>query len=112
MFPSSFGIAREGLPNACGWASIFCSSATFMRAMLARFRSQVHDPIGYPNEQRAPLWLPKNVPGRCKEETHIDAKRPHYRRMLLDDATIVAVGTQWRTRKGWTNESDRGRSNP
>ncbi len=66
---------------------------------------------GIPNEQRAPLWLPKNVPGRCKEETHIDAKRSHYRRMLLDDATIVAVGThQWRTRKGWTNESDRGQT--
>jgi hypothetical protein len=41
--------------------------------------------------------LTLNVPGRCKEETPINAKRSHYDRMLLDDDTIVAVGThQWR----------------
>jgi hypothetical protein len=29
--------------------------------------------------------------------------------VLLDDDTIVAVGThQWRTRKGWTNKLDQG----
>jgi hypothetical protein len=77
--------------------------------MLARFRSQVHDPIGYPNEHYIPISEPRNsnrqdlsmltlnVPGRCKEETPINAKRSHYDRMLLDDDTIVAVGThQWR----------------
>ena len=37
-----------------------------------------------------------NVPGRCKEEPPINAKRSHYGRLLLDDDTIVAVGMhQW-----------------
>jgi hypothetical protein len=51
MFPFSFGIARETLPNAGAWASVFCTSARFMRAMLAKSLNQVHDPIGYPDTQ-------------------------------------------------------------